>query len=41
MISTDKPSGWATAAVLHEFLFPYIVHELGAISSTGFPSDGM
>ena len=40
-IPTDTPSGWETAVALREYLFPYILYELEAVSSTGAPSDGM
>ena len=40
MIRIDTLSGWETAVVLREYLFPYIACELEAISSTGAPSDG-
>lgn len=41
MVRADTLSGWETAAVLREYLFPYIVYELEAVSLTGAPSDGM
>ena len=41
MVRADTLSGWETAAVLREYLFPYIAYELEAISSTGAPGDGV
>lgn len=38
---TDALSGWETASILYQYLFPYILDELEAISPTGNPSDGM
>lgn len=37
----DGHAGWETAAALLELFVLYIVHELEAVSSSGFSSNGM